>query len=158
MTARQYSVRYLISSDLTLDFVDFTTIYQKRWKVEEYHIVPFGYRSLKQNASLAQSPTRTETTQTNHFVAAMWAWCKLELLCVRQPTNVCTQMQSAAQYCTVACRLHRETNWVGMTHSTALSVGEKGRTVLPHPNPSPPAERGFPGLLCMFPLPDSGRG
>ena len=74
-------VRYLISSDLTLDFVAFTTIYQKRWKVEEYH------RSLKQNASLAQSPTRTETTQTNHFVAAMWAWCKLELLCVRQPTN-----------------------------------------------------------------------
>ena len=80
-------MRYLISSDLTLDFVAFTTIYQKRWKVEEYHIVPFGYRSLKQNASLAQSPARTETTQTNHFVAAMWAWCKLELLCVRQPTN-----------------------------------------------------------------------
>ena len=74
-------MRYLISSDLTLDFAAFTTIYQKRWKVEEYH------RSLKQNASLANSPTRTETTQTNHFVAAMWAWCKLELLAVRQANN-----------------------------------------------------------------------
>ena len=67
------SVRYLVTSDLTLDFSGTTTIYQKRWKVEEYHIVPFGYRSLKQNASLKKSPACTETTQTNNFVAAMWA-------------------------------------------------------------------------------------
>ena len=74
-------VRYLVTSDLTLDFSGTTTIYQKRWKVEEYH------RSLKQNASLEKSPTRNETTQTNHFVAAMWAWCKLELLCVHRASN-----------------------------------------------------------------------
>ena len=80
-------VRYLVTSDLTLNFSGTTTIYQKRWNVEEYHIVPFGYRSLKQNASLEQSPTRTETTQTNHFVAAMWAWCKLELLSVQRASN-----------------------------------------------------------------------
>ena len=57
------------------------TIYQKRWKVEEYH------RSLKQNASLAKSPTRTPTTQTNHFVAALWTFTKLEMLKMRTKKN-----------------------------------------------------------------------
>jgi hypothetical protein len=67
-------VLYLVTSDLTLDYDRLTTIYQTRWKVEEYH------RSLKQNASLAQSPTRTVTTQTNHFFAALYAFVKLEML------------------------------------------------------------------------------
>ena len=74
-------VRYLVTSDLTLDATQIITIYQKRWKVEEYH------RSLKQNASLAKSPTRTETTQTNHFVAALWAFVKIELLKVQTKKN-----------------------------------------------------------------------
>ena len=55
------------------------TIYQKR--LEEYH------RSLKQNASLAKSPTRTPTTQTNHFVAALWTFTKLEMLKMRTKKN-----------------------------------------------------------------------
>lgn len=42
-------VLYLVSSDLTLDYERITTIYQRRWKVEEYH------KSLKSNASLARS-------------------------------------------------------------------------------------------------------
>jgi hypothetical protein len=74
-------VRYLVTSDLTLDATQIITIYQKRWKVEEYH------RSLKQNASLAKSPTRTETTQTNHFVAALWSFVKIELLKVQTKKN-----------------------------------------------------------------------
>lgn len=74
-------VRYLVTSDLTLDADPIITIYQKRWKVEEYH------RSLKQNASLAKSPTRTETTQTNHLVAALWAFVKIELLKVQTHKN-----------------------------------------------------------------------
>ena len=74
-------VRYLVSSDLTLEADQLITIYQKRWKVEEYH------RSLKQNASLAKSPTRTETTQTNHFVAALWSFVKIELLRVQTHKN-----------------------------------------------------------------------
>jgi len=74
-------VRYLVTSDLTLDAEPILTIYQKRWKVEEYH------RSLKQNTSLAKSPTRTETTQTNHFVAALWAFVKIELLKVQTKKN-----------------------------------------------------------------------
>lgn len=59
------SVMYLISSDTTLDYDQITTIYQRRWNVECYH------KSLKQNVSLEKSPTRTETTQTNHFFAAL---------------------------------------------------------------------------------------
>jgi hypothetical protein len=74
-------LRYLVTSDLTLDADQIITIYQKRWKVEEYH------RSLKQNASLAKSPTRTETTQTNHFVAALWSFVKIELLKVQTNKN-----------------------------------------------------------------------
>lgn len=73
--------RYLVSSDLTLRYDQLLTIYQKRWKVEEYH------RSLKQNAALAKSPTRTETTQTNHVVAALLAFVKLEMLKVRTHKN-----------------------------------------------------------------------
>lgn len=73
--------RYLVSSDLTLSYDRLLAIYQKRWKVEEYH------RSLKQNAALAKSPTRTETTQTNHVVAALLAFVKLEMLKVRTHKN-----------------------------------------------------------------------
>ena len=74
-------VRYLVTSDLTLDADKIIAIYQKRWKVEEYH------RSLKQNASLTKSPTRTETTQTNHFGAALWSFVKIELLKVQTNKN-----------------------------------------------------------------------
>lgn len=72
---------YLVTSDVTLDAAHLTTIYQKRWKVEEYH------RSLKQNASLDKSPTRTVTTQTNHFFAALCTFVKLEWLRTRTQLN-----------------------------------------------------------------------
>ncbi|MEZ4590014.1 MAG: transposase [Chloroflexota bacterium] len=74
-------VRYLVTSDLTVNADQIITIYQRRWKVEEYH------RSLKQNVALTKSPTRTETTQTNHFVAALWSFVKIELLKVRTKKN-----------------------------------------------------------------------
>ena len=32
-------------------------------------------------------PTRTETTQTNHFVAALWSFVKIELLKVQTNKN-----------------------------------------------------------------------
>jgi hypothetical protein len=67
-------IRYLVSSDTTLSFDDVTTPYHKRWGVECYH------KSLKQNVSLAKSPTQTVTTQTNHFFAALCGFIKLERL------------------------------------------------------------------------------
>lgn len=72
---------YLVTSDLTLDAAHLTTIYQTRWKVEEYH------RSLKQNASLDKSPTHTVTTQTNHFFAALCTFVKLEWLRTQTKLN-----------------------------------------------------------------------
>ena len=67
-------IRYLVSSDTTLSFADLTTTYHERWGVECYH------KSLKQNVSLAKSPTQTVTTQTNHFFAALCGFIKLERL------------------------------------------------------------------------------
>lgn len=66
--------RYLVTSDVTLKGDDLSAIYQRRWNVEDYH------KSLKQNAALAKSPTRTETTQTNHLFYALLAFVKLERL------------------------------------------------------------------------------
>jgi hypothetical protein len=65
-------VLYLVSSDVTLDYERMSTIYQRRWKVEEYH------KSLKSNTSLAKSPTKTIRTQSNHVFASIWAFVKLE--------------------------------------------------------------------------------
>ena len=73
-------ILYLVTSDTTLNYERITTIYHRRWKVEVYH------QSLKQNASLAQSPTKTETTQTNHFFASVYAFIKLETL--KQTTSL----------------------------------------------------------------------
>jgi hypothetical protein len=67
-------VRFLISNDFSLTDEQFTTIYKKRWGVEEYH------KSLKQNASIAKSPTRTVKTQSNHLFASIFAYVKLERL------------------------------------------------------------------------------
>jgi len=74
-------ILYLISTDTTLSIDQMTTIYQRRWNVEIYH------KSLKQNVSLAKSPTQTEKTQTNHFFAALCGYIKLEMLKVETKTN-----------------------------------------------------------------------
>ena len=74
-------ILYLVSSDTTLTSEAITSLYQRRWKVEEYH------KSLKQNASLAKSPTRTVTTQTNHFFASLYAYIKLQRLKLKTSLN-----------------------------------------------------------------------
>ena len=74
-------IQYLVSSDPQLQATEMTTIYRTRWKVEPYH------KSLKQNASLEKSPTRTVRTQTNHLFAAMCAYIKLELLQTKHRLN-----------------------------------------------------------------------
>jgi hypothetical protein len=74
-------IRYLVSSDTTVSFDDVTTTYHKRWGVECYQ------KSLKQNVSLAKSPTQTVTTPTNHFFAALCGFVKLERLKMRTHLN-----------------------------------------------------------------------
>jgi len=71
----------LVCSDVTLDGESVATIYQKRWKVEEFH------KSLKSNAALAKSPTRTVMTQNNHVFMAIVAVFKLECLKMRHKLN-----------------------------------------------------------------------
>jgi hypothetical protein len=75
------SALYLVSSDMNLTWERMTNLYQRRWKVEEYH------KSLKQNASLEKSPTRTVTSQTNHLFASLVAYTKLEKLKVQTKLN-----------------------------------------------------------------------
>lgn len=65
-------VRYLVSNDLHLTSDDFTSIYKKRWSVEEYH------KSFKQNTCMTKSPTRTVKTQCTHIFASIIAYIKLE--------------------------------------------------------------------------------
>lgn len=71
----------LVCSNLTLDGEQSSTIYQKRWKVEEFH------KSLKSNAALAKSPTRTTTTQNNHVFMSIYAVFKLECLKIKLKLN-----------------------------------------------------------------------
>ena len=74
-------ILYLVTSDLDLTYDGITPGYSKRWPVEPYH------KSLKQNASLSKSPTKTVTTQSNHIFAALCAYIKLEMLKVSTHTN-----------------------------------------------------------------------
>ena len=76
-----HGVLYLVTSDTTLSYDRLTTLYRTRWHVEPYH------KSLKQNASLAKSPTHTVGTQTNHFFASLCGYIKLELLKVATKLN-----------------------------------------------------------------------
>lgn len=72
---------YLVTNDFNLDADQIYDIYQKRWRIEEYH------KSVKQNASLAKSPTKVPRSQRNHIFASIIAYCKLELLRVKTTLN-----------------------------------------------------------------------
>lgn len=78
---RSTGVLYLISNDTSLTYDQLTTIYQKRWKVEEFH------KSLKQNTLLGNSPTKMEVSQCNHIFASMLAYVQLERLKVKERLN-----------------------------------------------------------------------
>ncbi|MDQ1340933.1 MAG: hypothetical protein QG567_2091 [Campylobacterota bacterium] len=71
----------LICSDVSQGGDYVATIYEKRWKVEEYH------KSLKSNAALGKSPTKTITTQINHIFLSIMAVFKLECLKIKHSLN-----------------------------------------------------------------------
>ena len=71
----------LVCSDTSCSGEYVATIYQKRWKVEEYH------KSLKSNAALAKSPTRRVVTQISHLVMSMIAVFKLECMKIKHNLN-----------------------------------------------------------------------
>ena len=70
-------VMYFITNDkskLTQDKSEIYNIYQKRWKIEEFH------KSIKSNLGFSKSPTKTPTTQINHFFCSIYSYLKLEAL------------------------------------------------------------------------------
>lgn len=69
-----HGILYLVTSDTTLTEDAIVDLYQKRWKVEEYH------KALKQQCALGHSPARTVRTQSSHVFCSLWAFVKLELL------------------------------------------------------------------------------
>ena len=72
---------YLVTNDLDNDADQTYEIYKKRWRIEEYH------KSIKQNASLAKSPTKVERSQKNHIFASIISYCKLEFLKIKTTLN-----------------------------------------------------------------------
>jgi IS4 transposase len=72
---------YLVTNDLSIDADRIYELYQKRWKIEEFH------KSIKHNASLSKSPTKTVKTQCNHLFASIIAYCKLELIKIKTSLN-----------------------------------------------------------------------
>ena len=56
-------------------------VFKKRWKVEVFH------KSLKSNAHLAKSPTRTVRTQSNHVFMSICATFRLECLSIKNKLN-----------------------------------------------------------------------
>lgn len=74
-------VLYLVSNDMTSSAERLYEVYQKRWRIEEYH------KSIKQNASLNKSPARSVKTQSNHIFASIIAYCKLEMLKIKTNLN-----------------------------------------------------------------------
>ena len=69
----------ILDTSLSSDHI--ITIYQKRWKVEECH------KSLKSDAAIAKSPTKTIATQISHIVMSMIAVFKLECLEIKHSLN-----------------------------------------------------------------------
>jgi len=63
---------YLVSDNLELTAQEISAIYEKRWKVEEYH------KSIKSNIGIEKSPAHTVRTQSNHIFASLYAFIKLE--------------------------------------------------------------------------------
>ena len=80
---------HLVCSDLTCDYSTISTTYKKRWQVEVFH------KSLKSNADLAKSPTRTLRTQSNPVFLAICAAFKLECLSLKSklsPFALCRKL------------------------------------------------------------------
>ena len=73
--------QWLLTTDTGASYQHLLSTYQLRWGIEDYH------KSLKNNASLQQSPARRVQAQTTHLLASVCAFIKLEHLKLGQRTN-----------------------------------------------------------------------
>lgn len=77
-------VRYLLSTDISLSFDKITSLYKRRWKIEE------SFKSMKSNTWFSKSPTKTIKSQSNHYFMSIYAYFKLQLLSSKlQLNNFC---------------------------------------------------------------------
>lgn len=74
-------ILYLITNEMKKNGEQIYEIYQKRWKIEVYH------KSIKSNAALKKSPTKTERTQINHVFSSIYAFFKLEIISLNTNMN-----------------------------------------------------------------------
>jgi hypothetical protein len=63
--------KYFISNDLSLTSASFLDLYQRRWKIEEYH------KSLKQNLGLGKCQARSKSSQINHIYICIGLFFKI---------------------------------------------------------------------------------
>jgi len=57
-------ILHIVTNDLNSDADPICEVYQKRWRIEEYH------KSIKQNTSLEKSPTKVVRSEKNHIFAS----------------------------------------------------------------------------------------
>lgn len=72
---------YLLCSDLNLDYQQITTIYKRRWKVEEHHKV------LQSNLGYTKAPLHTPRTLANHCFVCLYAFFDQQKLIKKMKTN-----------------------------------------------------------------------
>ena len=78
---------YLITNDIDLTPEKILEIYQRRWKVEEFH------KSLKQNLKIEHSPTKVESSQRVHIFLSVCGFIELEKLRLNYKMNQFTIKQ-----------------------------------------------------------------
>ena len=72
---------FLVTSRAGMTYQQIISIYPNRWKIEDAH------KSVKNNASLAKSPTKVPRTQANHIFAAFCALVQLEWIKLKTRAN-----------------------------------------------------------------------
>lgn len=74
-------IDWIITNDL--DKTVITQVAQEandlRWQVKEFHIMPIGYRELKQLTGSAKCQCRKARSQRNHLACCYHAWLSLKV-------------------------------------------------------------------------------
>jgi hypothetical protein len=72
---------YLVTNKEGMTYQQIISLYPERWRIEPSH------KSLKNNASIGTSPTKTPETQANHIVASFCALVQFEWIKVHTRWN-----------------------------------------------------------------------
>jgi IS4 transposase len=73
---------YFITNDTNINLNSLSEIYQKRWRVEEFH------KTIKQNLNIEKSPTKVLITQVNHILLTFFSFLKIEKIRLKSKTSI----------------------------------------------------------------------